>query len=101
MKVMLEAMLWSVEIVLEFYSALIVAQIVIYWGMHFNIIGQGGEAFKKFLTILHQITEPVYAKLREYFKPISGFDISPYALVLILLLVLHIIEKTRLVLVSG
>lgn len=100
MEVMLEAILWLIEIVLEIYSALVVAQIAIYWSMHFNIIGQGGEAFKKFLTVLHQITEPVYAKLRERVKPISGFDISPYVLVLALLLVLHIIEKTRIVLIG-
>jgi len=95
MELILETVLWIIGIALEIYSALVVAQIVIYWCMHFQIIGQGGDAFKRFLTFLHTITEPVYAKLREKIKPIQGFDISPYALVFIMLVVLHILEKTR------
>ena len=62
--------------------------------MHFNVIGQGGTAFKTFLSILHKVTEPVYAKLREYIKPIQGFDISPYALIIALMVVQHILEQT-------
>ena len=52
---------------------------------------------------MSEITEPVYAKLREKIKPISGFDISPYVLILALMFVIHILEKTRQVLtpISG
>jgi uncharacterized protein YggT (Ycf19 family) len=95
MEVMLETLLWSLECVLEIYFVLTVLNVGLYWCMHFNLIGQGGDAFKTFLKILHQITEPVYAKLREYIKPVSGFDISPYVLIFVLMLVLHIIEATR------
>lgn len=95
MEIMLESILWCIECVLEIYFMLATVNVVLYWCMHFNIIGQGGAAFKKFLAFLHQITEPVYAKLREKIKPIQGFDYSPYVLILTLLLVLHILEKTR------
>lgn len=100
MDVILETLLWSIECVLELYFILTVVNVVLYWCMHFNVIGQGGAAFKKFLTFLHQITEPVYAKLRERCKPISGFDISPYVLIVALMFVLHILEKTRHVLTN-
>ncbi|MBQ8750226.1 MAG: YggT family protein [Alphaproteobacteria bacterium] len=93
MSILLESILWLLGIGLEFYLILAVVNIVLYWGMHFNIIGQGGDAFKKLLNFLHKVTEPVYEKLREHIKPISGFDISPYALILILAFVLHLIEK--------
>ncbi len=95
MEIMLESILWCVEGILEVYFILAVVNIVLYWCMHFNVIGQGGEAFKRFLSFLHLITEPVYAKLRERIKPVQGFDISPYVLILALMLVLHILEKTR------
>ncbi len=103
MEIMLETILWCIEGVLELYFILAVVNVALYWCMHFKIIGQGGATFKKFLAFLHQITEPVYAKLREKIKPVSGFDISPYVLILALLFVLHILEKTRMVLtpVSG
>lgn len=95
MAVMFETLLWCIECVLEVYFILTVVNVVLYWLMHFGIIGQGGDIFKKFLKFLHQITEPVYAKLREWAKPVSGFDISPYVLILVLMLVLHILAVTR------
>jgi uncharacterized protein YggT (Ycf19 family) len=95
MAVMFETLLWCIECALEVYFILTVVNVVLYWLMHFGLIGQGGESFKKFLKFLHQITEPVYAKLSEKVKPVSGFDISPYVLILALMLVLHILEVTR------
>ena len=53
MEVMLETLLWSIECVLEVYFILTVVNVVLYWCMHFELIGQGGEAFKKFLKLLH------------------------------------------------
>lgn len=95
MGIMLESILWFIESVLEIYFILSIVNVALYWLMHFSLIGQGGVAFKKFLAFLHQITEPVYAKLREKIKPIQGFDISPYTLIIILMFILHILEKTR------
>ncbi len=93
MNIILESVLWILEGVLYIYFILTVVSVILYWLMHFNVIGQGGSAFKKFLTFLHNITEPVYAKLREYIKPIQGFDISPYILIIALLVVLHILDR--------
>ena len=94
MEIILEAILWSIKCVLEIYFVLIIASIVIYWGMHFNFIEKTNPSFKKFLAFLHAITEPVYAKLREYIKPFQGFDLSPYVLFLVLAFVLHILGTT-------
>ena len=65
MAVMFETLLWCIDCALEVYFILTGVNVVLYWLMHFGVIGQGGEVFKKFLKFLHQITEPVYAKLRE------------------------------------
>ncbi len=100
MEIMLESILWCIELILEGYFILTITNVTLYWCMHFKVIGQGGDAFKKFLTMLHMVTEPVYAKLRERIKPVQGFDISPYVLIVALLFVLHILETTRLALNS-
>ena len=101
MEIILETILWSIKCVLEIYFILTVISVVLYWCMHFGIIGQGGATFKKFLAFLHNITEPVYAKLREYIKPFQGFDLSPYVLILMLMFVLHILETTCQFLTGG
>lgn len=100
MGILLDSILWGVESVLQVYFILVVVNVALYWCMHFELIGQGGEAFKKFLNLLHQITEPVYAKMREKIKPISGFDITPYILIFALMFVLHIISSIRFVLIA-
>lgn len=94
MAIILEGILWMLGLALELYLILAVINIALYWCMHFKLIGQGGDAFKKFLNLLHYVTEPVYEKLRLHIKPISGFDVSPYVLIIALMLVVHLIEKT-------
>jgi len=93
MAIILEGILWMLGLALELYLILAVVNIVLYWCMHFKLIGQGGDAFKKFLNLLHLVTEPVYEKLRLQIKPISGFDVSPYVLIIALIFVVHLIEK--------
>lgn len=94
MEIILETLLWIIKCIVEIYFIINIVNVALYWCMHFNIIGQGGTAFKTFLSLLHKVTEPVYAKLREYIKPIQGFDISPYALIVALMVVQHILEQT-------
>ena len=98
MAILFESILWLLGIAVELYLIIAVVNITLYWCMHFGVIGQGGNSFKKLLNFLHLTTEPVYEKLREYIKPISGFDVSPYALIIALAFVLHLIEKACLAL---
>ena len=100
MGIVLDGILWCIETTLQAYFMIIVVNVALYWCMHFELIGQGGETFKKFLKFLHHITEPVYAKMREKIKPISGFDVTPYALIIILMFILHIIGSIRFALVA-
>ena len=94
MEIILEAILWSIKWVLEIYFILAIISIIMYWCMHFNLIEKNKPELKKFLAFLHAITEPVYAKLREYIKPFQGFDLSPYVLIFALMIVLHLLETT-------
>jgi uncharacterized protein YggT (Ycf19 family) len=94
MEIILETLLWGIKCIVELYFIINVVNVALYWCMHFNLIGQGGVAFKKLLTLLHAITEPVYSKLREYIKPVQGFDVSPYVLIVALLIIGHILEQT-------
>ncbi len=100
MGILLDSILWCIEGVLQVYFMLVVVNVALYWCMHYELIGQGGDAFKRFLTLLHKITEPVYAKMREKIKPVSGFDITPYVLIFVLMFILHIISSIRIALIA-
>ncbi|MBQ2883909.1 MAG: YggT family protein [Alphaproteobacteria bacterium] len=100
MEILLDSILWCVEGVLQVYFMLVVVSVALYWCMHYELIGQGGETFKRFLSLLHKITEPVYAKMREKIKPVSGFDVTPYVLIFALMFVLHILSSVRMALVA-
>ena len=93
MEIILETLLWCILWLVKIYLIINVINVVLYWFMHFKIIGQGGAAFKNFLKFLHNVTEPVYTKLRDFIKPVQGFDVSPYALIIALAIVQHILEQ--------
>jgi uncharacterized protein YggT (Ycf19 family) len=93
MTILFESILWLLGICVELYLVVAVVNIALYWFMHFEIIGHGGKAFQKFLNLLHSLTEPVYEKLRTHIKPISGFDVTPYALIVTLAFLHHLIVK--------
>ncbi len=100
MGVILESVLWCIQGVLDFYLALIIINVGIYWATHFNIIGQGGATFKKFVEILNQLSEPVYAKIRDKIKPIAGIDFSAYILIAILMVIVHLLQNIRIELMN-
>ena len=58
MEIMLESILWCIEGVLELYFILAVVNVALYWCMHFNIIGQGGPAFKNSLRFCIRLPNP-------------------------------------------
>lgn len=93
MTALLESFLWLIGTTIEIYFILVITNVCLYWGMHLGFIGQGGNSFQNFLKLLDTITEPVYAKIRQHIKPISGFDLSPYVLILTLSFLIHLIDK--------
>ena len=39
------------------------------------------------MSILKALTEPVYAKIRKKVPPISGYDVAPYVLLVVIIFV--------------
>ena len=48
---------------------------------------------EKFMSILKSLTEPVYKKVRQKVPPVSGYDIAPYVLLLLILFVGSFISR--------
>ncbi len=70
--------------VIDLYFKIVVVDIVIYWLLHYKLMTVHNKYAEKFMEILKNITEPVYKKIREKVPPVSGYDVAPYVLLLII-----------------
>lgn len=70
--------------VIDIYFKIVVVDIVLYWLMHYKLITIHNKYAEKFMEILKNITEPVYNLIRKKVPPISGYDVAPYILLLLI-----------------
>jgi len=87
MGVILEPFFFVLALIVDIYFKIVVVQIAIYWLMHFGILKAENKYAQKFVEILKALTEPVYSKIRSKVPPLASFDVSPFILLLGLLLV--------------
>lgn len=63
--------------VLEFYKWVVVAAVIVSWLTAFNVINQYNNFVRMVLRFLIALTEPVFRQIRRVIPPISGLDLSP------------------------
>ena len=73
--------------VIDLYFKVVAVDIILYWLLRYNIMSVHNKYSKKFMEILKNLTEPVYKMIRKKVPPISGYDISPYVLLLVIIFV--------------
>lgn len=66
------------------YFKVVAVDIILYWAIHYNILEVRNKYAEKLMTILKNCTEPAYKLVGKKVPPISGYDVSPYALLLII-----------------
>ncbi len=81
------ALLDVLSIVVSLYFKVVAVDIILYWMLHYQIMSVHNKYAEKFMEILKSLTEPAYKILRKKIKPLSGHDISPYILLLILMFI--------------
>lgn len=73
------------SIVINLYFKVVVVDIILYWMLKYNLMTVHNKYAEKFMEILHKITEPVYTKIRQKVPPVSGYDVAPYVLLLVII----------------
>jgi len=79
------ALLDVLSIVINLYFKVVAVDIILYWLLHYQIMSVHNKYAEKFMEILKMLTEPVYKIIRKKVPPLSGHDVSPYILLLILI----------------
>ncbi|HEY2011123.1 MAG TPA: YggT family protein [Rhizomicrobium sp.] len=70
--------------VLEIYKWIVVAAVIVSWLTAFNVINQNNNFVRALLRILIALTEPVFRVIRRVIPPISGLDLSPIVVILLI-----------------
>ncbi len=80
------------SIVVDIYFKVVAVDIILYWMLHYKLMSVHNKYAEKFMEILKNLTEPVYKMVRQKVPPISGYDVAPYVLLLIIIFVYQFIS---------
>lgn len=68
---------WLLVQVLEIYSWVVLAAVVMSWLLAFSVINYHNNIVRSLVRFLEILTEPVFRQVRRVIPPISGLDLSP------------------------
>ena len=88
-----EPFLYVIGLIVDIYFKIVVVQVVLYWLLHFKVLEASNKYAKKTVELLDTLTVPVYKKIGEKIPPVSGFDSSPFILLLALIFVSRLILR--------
>ena len=85
MDVVLIPLIQVVNIVLDLYVWVIVAGVVLSWLTTFNVINTSNRAVYMMGDFIYRVTEPVLRPIRNILPDFGAVDLSPIALILIIM----------------
>ena len=81
---------------LSIYFKVVVVDIVLYWMIKYKLVTINNKYAEKFMAILKKLTEPVYTLIGKKIPPVSGVDISPYILLVLIFIIGSILTNLSL-----
>lgn len=87
----MRAVLDIVLLLLQLYYWVLIAMIVMSWLISFNVINTRNQFVASVWRILNQLTEPLLRPIRQFMPRLSGLDLSPMILFLIIFFLERII----------
>ncbi|MGL4811612.1 MAG: YggT family protein [Beijerinckiaceae bacterium] len=78
----MRAILDVLLIVLQMYSYVVIAAVVMSWLIAFNVINTRNQFVSMIVNAIYQLTEPVLAPIRRRMPQMGGLDLSPIVLLL-------------------
>jgi YggT family protein len=92
---MLGALRDLILVVLNLYTYIIIAAVIVSWLVGFGVINTYNQFARMVVRALYALTEPIFAPIRRIIPPFGGLDLSPLiALLLIFFLQRWIIRGT-------
>jgi len=70
---------------IDLYVWIVVIGVVLSWLAAFNVVNMSNRFVYMAADFIHRITEPALRPIRNFLPNLGGFDVSPVALILILI----------------
>lgn len=70
--------------ILDIYEWVVIVAVIVSWLTAFNVINQYNHFVRTVLRILIALTEPVFHPIRKVIPAISGLDLSPIVVVIVI-----------------
>jgi YggT family protein len=79
---MLDPISWLILKLLDLYSWIVIAAVVVSWLVAFNVINTYNRYAAMLVRVLYVLTEPVFRQVRRVIPSIGGMDFSPFIVLL-------------------
>ena len=93
MGVIIEPFVFVLGVLVDLYFKVVVVEIVLHWLIHFKVLEADNKYAKKTMEILEQLTKPVYDRISARIPKLAGLDVSPFVLLLLLMLISRILHN--------
>lgn len=87
----MRAVLDVILLILQLYWWIVIAMIIMSWLISFNVINTRNQFVASVWRILNQLTEPVLGPIRKIMPNMSGLDLSPIILFIIIFFIQSVI----------
>lgn len=69
--------IWLILTLLDIYSWIVLAAVVMSWLLAFNVVNYHNNIVRSVVRFLDILTEPVFRQVRRILPSIGGLDLSP------------------------
>ena len=80
----MEAIAWLIDTIFKLAIFLLLAQVILSWLVHFNVVNTRHPFVNSVGRFLHQVTEPALRPIKRVVPTLGGIDISPLILLILL-----------------
>jgi YggT family protein len=78
----MNAIFWLIDTVINLYTMVIVAQVVLSWLVSFNVVNTQNRFIYMIGDFLHRATEPALKPIRKFMPNLGSLDIAPIVLII-------------------
>lgn len=93
MDVILVPLFQVINIAIDLFIFALIASAILSWLVAFNVVNTRNPAIQTILDMLARLTEPALRPIRRFIPSMSGLDISPVILILILIFIQNVLAR--------